>query len=143
MRIERVADLVFGVLGAGEERGSAPPEIVLVHGIGVSHRYYPRLHRTLSEVALVASIDLPGFGGLPKPVGDPSIEETSAALGEVLDRLGTRHAVLVGQSMGAQWVTELALQRPDLASHVVLIGAVADERHRSAHAQGSRCSPTS
>ncbi|WP_378144456.1 alpha/beta fold hydrolase [Cnuibacter sp. UC19_7] len=136
MRTERVGDLVFGVLGAGEEAGSGSPEIVLVHGIGVSHRYYERLHARLARTARVASIDLPGFGGLPKPHWNPSIGDMAAALAEVLDRLEVRQAVLVGQSMGAQWVTELAVRRPDLASRVVLIGPVSDERHRTAFSQG-------
>lgn len=136
MRTERVGDLVFGVVGAGAAIGSTPPEIVLIHGIGVSHRYYERLHRRLGIEARVASIDLPGFGGLPKPHWNPTIGEMAAALAEVLDRLGVRSAVLVGQSMGAQWVAELAARRPDLASHVVLIGPVSDERHRTPLAQG-------
>jgi pimeloyl-ACP methyl ester carboxylesterase len=37
--------------------------------------------------------------------------------------------------MGTQWVVELALQRPSLASHLVLIGPVSDDRHRTAFAQ--------
>ncbi|WP_199484450.1 alpha/beta fold hydrolase, partial [Microbacterium sp. C448] len=44
-------------------------------------------------------------------------------------------AVLVGHSMGAQWVVELARQRPDLAASVVLIGPVADDEHRTIRAQ--------
>ncbi|GGI39999.1 hypothetical protein GCM10010988_26890 [Cnuibacter physcomitrellae] len=136
MRTERVGDLVFGVVGAGAEIGAVPPEIVLIHGIGVSHRYFERLHRRLGREARVVAIDLPGFGGLPKPHWNPTIGEMAAALAEVLDRLEVGHAVLVGQSMGSQWVTELAVQRPDLASHVVLIGPVSDERHRTPLSQG-------
>jgi pimeloyl-ACP methyl ester carboxylesterase len=108
---------------------------VLIHGIGVSHRYLSRLHRRLARTGTVHSVDLPGFGALPKPGRDLTVPAMATALAEVLDVLGVTRAVLVGHSMGAQWVTELALQRPDLASHVVLIGPVADDRHRTALAQ--------
>ena len=53
-------------------------------------------------------------------------------------RSSRRHsAVLVGHSMGAQWVVELAASRPDLAAGVVLIGPVADDAHRTASAQAA------
>jgi pimeloyl-ACP methyl ester carboxylesterase len=59
------------------------------------------------------------------------------ALGELLTRLGVEQAVLIGHSMGSQWVTELAAQRPALARSVVLIGPVADNEHRSVFAQSA------
>jgi pimeloyl-ACP methyl ester carboxylesterase len=108
---------------------------VLVHGVGASHRYLARLHRELETDSVVYSVDLPGFGGVPKPPDSPSVNEMAARLARVLDVLGVRDAVLVGHSMGAQWVVELALLRPDLASRVVVIGPVADSAHRTLFAQ--------
>lgn len=108
---------------------------VLVHGIGMSHRYLSRLRAELARDAEVFTIDLPGFGGLPKPKASPDIAAMSRALGTVLDDLGVRAAVLVGHSMGAQWVVETAVQRPDLASAVVVIGPVTDDRRRGALTQ--------
>jgi len=55
------------------------PAYVLLHGIGVSHRYLARLHLELARgtnrrnvqadagAAAVYSFDLPGFGGTPRP----------------------------------------------------------------------------
>lgn len=108
---------------------------VLVHGIGMSHRYLSRLHTELARDADVHTIDLPGFGGLPKPKASPDIAAMSRALGRVLDDLGVQTAVLVGHSMGAQWVVELAVQRPDLASAVVVLGPVTDDERRGALTQ--------
>jgi pimeloyl-ACP methyl ester carboxylesterase len=76
----------------------------------------------------VYSFDLPGFGGLPKPGTAPDV--TRMATG-IADRLGLRAVVVIGHSMGAQWVTELALMRPDVVSGLVLMGPVTDDRHRS------------
>lgn len=134
-----VGDLAVRVWGV-DRIGAGMPAIVLVHGIGVSHRYLARTHNVLRERApadrvAVLSVDLPGCGGLPKPRTDADVPRMAAALGAALDRCGVGGAVLVGHSMGAQWVTELARQRPGLARAVVLIGPVADDRHRTASAQ--------
>lgn len=77
------------------------------------------------------SIDLPGFGGLPKPRRSSGIRDLADALGVVLEGLGVRDAVLVGHSMGSQWVTELAIRRPELARGVVAFGPVTDDRRRA------------
>ncbi|MCR2791648.1 alpha/beta hydrolase [Microbacterium sp. zg.Y625] len=111
------------------------PPIVLVHGIGMSHRYLRRLHDVLAADGAVFSIDLPGYGGMPKPDHDVDVAEMAAGLASVVDSLGIAPAVLVGHSMGAQWVVEAACQRPESVAHVVVIGPVSDDRHRTVPAQ--------
>ncbi|UWF78670.1 alpha/beta hydrolase [Microbacterium sp. EF45047] len=123
---------------------------LLVHGIGISHRLFSRLHGVLAAEHTVHTVDLPGFGGLPRPPWSPDVPEMSRLLGQALDRLGADRLgadrlgagglgagrlVAVGDSMGTQWVVELGVQRPDLVSHVVAIGPVVDDRHRTAGAQ--------
>lgn len=120
--------------GAGAASGERPAT-VLVHGIGTSHRYFSRLHRELASDGPVYSLDLPGFGGTLKPSFSPSVREMALMLAGSLDELGVSGAVLVGHSMGAQWVVELALLRPDLVSRVVVVGPVTDSKHRSLAAQ--------
>ena len=126
--MHRIDDLCFRSVTSA---GSGDSVFVLVHGIGMSHRYLARLHAALITQGTVVSVDLPGFGGLPKPDRDVRIGDMADALAGVLDRMNVSSAVLIGQSMGTQWVVELAARRPDLARAVVLIGPVADERRRS------------
>lgn len=134
VRMQTVAGLTFRALSSrSTDSGSAV--FVLIHGIGTSHRYMARLHAELSAGAVVHSIDLPGFGGLRKPAGSPDVSQIADALGTVLDELGVRGAVLIGHSMGAQWVVELAVQRPDLARAVVISSPVTDSEHRSLRSQ--------
>jgi pimeloyl-ACP methyl ester carboxylesterase len=112
------------------------PAIVLVHGIGTSHRYFAPLHAELDSGGDTVSIDLPGFGGVAKPRETLTIEGHARVLSAVFDQFGWGPVVLVGHSMGAQVVTELALVRPDLVSHLVLIGPVTDPRRATALQQG-------
>ncbi|MCU1444552.1 alpha/beta hydrolase [Cryobacterium sp.] len=102
------------------------PVFVLVHGIGMSHRYLASLHRDLARSGTVHSVDLPGFGRSPKPADGVSIEQYADYLGELIPLLSARPAVLVGHSMGAQFVVETAARYPELVSHLALIGAVTD-----------------
>lgn len=114
---------------------SATRTFLLVHGIGMSHRYLRRLHTAFARTDSVVSIDLPGFGGTPKPGADLDVSAMAAAIAGLLDHLRLQDVIAVGHSMGSQWVVELAVQRPDLVSRVVAMGPVADDRHRTAFAQ--------
>jgi len=104
----------------------------------MSHRYFSRLHRRLAEAGVVISIDLPGFAGLPKPRTDVNVEEMADALTRVIAAHGVGPVVLVGHSMGAQWIVEAARQRPDLVRQVIVIGPVTDERDRTLLGQATR-----
>lgn len=141
-----VDDLPFRILASqspapsaswSPARSTAPhPPVVLVHGIGVSHRYLARLHTVLAHGGrTVYSVDLPGFGGLPKPTRDLDVPAMAAALAELIESLAAEPVVLVGHSMGSQWAVEVGIQHPELVSHVVAMGPVADARHRSVWAQ--------
>ena len=111
----RVGDLTFRVLTSGAVTPDAAT-LVLVHGIGVSHRYLARLHRRASRTRQVISIDMPGFGGLPKPAVSPTVAEAARALGVDLDRLGLAAPVLIGRFDGLSVGDRLAARRPELAS---------------------------
>ncbi len=127
--------LRFDVRSTGRTLRADPRSFVLVHGLGTSHRYMARLHRELARTGVVHSLDLVGFGGLPKSPSSPDVGGMADGIAAVLDRLGVRDAVLVGHSMGSQWVVELAVRRPDLARGVVVIGPVTNDRRRNAVAQ--------
>lgn len=101
----------------------------------MSHRYLTRLHDALAADGAVFSIDLPGYGGLPKPDHDVDVAEMAAGLAAVVHSLGISPVVLVGHSMGAQWVVEAARLSPESVARVVVIGPVADDRHRTLPAQ--------
>lgn len=131
----RVGDLSFRVHSSTTLSSAGHIPFVLLPGIGMSHRYLQRLHDVFSETNPVVTIDLPGFGGVPKPARSVDIPEMARAIGRVLDSLGVEQAVLVGHSMGTQWAVELAVQRPELVTHVVAVNPVTDDERRSLIAQ--------
>ena len=132
-------ELLLPVSGESVQVRSTPgpgtpdaPVFVLVHGIGMSHRYFDRMHAELAAAGAVHSVDLPGFGRSPKPADGVSIEQYADYLGELLPMLSVRPVVLVGHSMGAQFVTETAVRHPAVVAHLVLIGGVTDPTRNSA-----------
>ncbi|MDQ0674827.1 pimeloyl-ACP methyl ester carboxylesterase [Pseudarthrobacter siccitolerans] len=107
------------------------PTYVLLHGIGVSHRYLARLHRELAEAADVYSFDLPGFGKSSRPQRQLQVEDFAAFVSAVLADAGVSTYVPVGHSMGTQFAVELALKEPDRVAGAVLMGPVVEPSRKT------------
>lgn len=132
----RRGDKVTVITESGAGHG---PVFVLVHGIGMGHRYWSDLADSLAGEGRVLALDLPGFGEAPEPRHPQSIPESGEYLAELIAAEGLdAPVVLVGHSMGTQIVAETAAQRPDLVASVVLIAPTVNPRERSAVVQGIR-----
>jgi pimeloyl-ACP methyl ester carboxylesterase len=127
-------DVVAGRRMFSRTGGQGPP-VVLVHGYGVSSAYLLPLARALADRCAVYVPDLPGHGRSEDPEAPPTIESHAATLGEWLDALGVERPALVGNSMGCQVVTELAVQRPERVGPIVLSGPTVDPLRRSTRRQ--------
>ncbi|MDP9988998.1 alpha/beta hydrolase [Arthrobacter sp. KFRI-F3372] len=123
-----VSSRVFSLAGPSDTPG---PVFVLLHGIGASHRYYRRLQAVLARHGDTHAIDLPGFGATTTPDQRMSVAGYGGVIAGVLEAIGTGPVVVIGHSMGTQFATELAVQRPDLVSNVVLLGPVVDPARRT------------
>lgn len=97
---------------------------VLVHGLGVSSRFFVPLARELGPYGRVLLFDLPGFHDLPKPSHRMSIIDFADVTKRALDDLEVVDPLLVGHSMGAQVVTEILAAYPAYSSAAMLVGPV-------------------
>jgi 2-succinyl-6-hydroxy-2,4-cyclohexadiene-1-carboxylate synthase len=97
------------------DEGTGPP-VVLVHGFTQTLRSWDPLAARLARRRQVARVDLPGHGGSAGVVLD--FVETVAALGATGGR-----AAYAGYSLGGRLCLRLALDRPDLVTALVLVGA--------------------
>jgi pimeloyl-ACP methyl ester carboxylesterase len=110
---------------------------VLVPGIGVSSNYFERLAFCLNEFGPVHALDLPGFGGVPHPRGEPmTIAKYAELVGRVIDELELVDPIVVGHSMGTQIVAELATSRQ--LQDLVLISPVVNPHERRARTAALR-----
>jgi pimeloyl-ACP methyl ester carboxylesterase len=94
---------------------------VLVHGIGVSSRYFQPLAAELAYHGRVYLVDLPGYGAAPDPRRDVTLADHAAVLASFLRRSGLEDPVLVGHSWGAQIISILARDHPDVSDRIVLM----------------------
>lgn len=104
-----------------ELRGDREHTFVMVHGIGVSSDYFEPLAYALHDHGDVLLLDLPGFGGLPRPGKPLSITGFADVVLAGMEEEGIENPIFIGHSMGAQVVVDL-LARHDISSHTVLIG---------------------
>lgn len=105
---------------------------VLVHGIGVSSRYFHPLAAELARTGRVFLVDLPGYGSAPDPRRDVSLADHADVLAGFLRRLEVPDPVIVGHSWGAQVVSMLAQRHPDVPRTVVLLSPTLEPSARSA-----------
>ncbi len=100
-----------GPAGAGrlhaEWRGSGRP-LLLVHGLGSTWRSWDRVLPGLAARREVIAVDLPGFGASPPLAGEVSIATLCDAVADFMTAQGLPDVDLVGSSMGARIVLELA-----------------------------------
>ncbi len=121
---------VHVLTAVGAEVEDDAPTFVLLHGLGLSSRYFVELAERLARHGSVVIFDLPGFGGLPRPRRALTIRQFSGVVVVVLELLEVRRPILIGHSLGTQIAVEALASEPDLAEAAVLVGPVvnADER---------------
>lgn len=88
-------------------KGSGKP-LLLIHGLGGSLRSWNPILAGLAAQREVIGIDLPGFGATPALPGHTTMAMLADVVTQFIDRQGLRGIDVVGSSMGARLVLELA-----------------------------------
>ncbi|AYN38242.1 alpha/beta hydrolase [Streptomyces dangxiongensis] len=114
------------------------PEVVCVHGLGCSYRYWLPFARALAPRTRTVAVDLPGFGRTPGPDQALDVRQLSLALADWLRATGRGPTALVANSIGCQIVVDLAVHAPELVGPVVLNGPTFDRGARSLLTQAAR-----
>lgn len=108
---------------AGTEHDTA---LVLLHGGGPGAAAWSNFSGNIGPLAErfhVIAPDQPGFGRSGKPTEHGQyFGHSAAALRELLDELGVQRAHLVGNSLGGGTAVRFALEHPDRAGRLVLMG---------------------
>lgn len=115
-------------------RVGGPPgtrAIVLVHGIGVSSRYFVPLGKILADRWRVVAVDLPGWDGSDSPPSALDIPGLAGELAAWLDAAEIERPYVVANSLGCQITVDLAAREPERFERIVLIGPTVDPRYRT------------
>lgn len=100
-----------------DQGGGHSVPLLLVHGWGGDSRVWDPVPFSGRTIA----VDLPGHGRSPTSVGGYGPGDLAGDLAGLLGELGVPRVVAVGHSMGAQVVTALAVEHPELVTALVVI----------------------
>lgn len=105
-----------------EGRRDDPTPLVLLHGTGASlHTWKGWIDRLSSEHRII-SLDRPGFGLTgPNPSRDYRMTSYAAFLLRLLDALGIRQCIPVGNSSGGRMAWAFAVAHPERVSRLILL----------------------
>jgi pimeloyl-ACP methyl ester carboxylesterase len=120
--------LADGTAIAWTELGSGPP-LVLLHGLGDSHRTWRRVAPRLGRHFRVLMPDLPGHGLSGRPDAPYTLEWYARTMASWLDQVGLERAHVIGHSFGggvAQWMLLDHRARIDRMA-LVAAGGLGDE----------------
>lgn len=114
-----VGSCALTVSAFGEEQPGAP--LILLHGAGGSYLHWPpRLRRMPGRP--VYALELPGHGRTPGP-GLAKMSDFVALVRAWLDQAGIPRRVLAGHSLGGAIALSLALDEPERAAGLILVGS--------------------
>jgi len=99
--------------------GEGPP-VMLVHGLGCSAGWWRDVVPALARHHRVIVPDLPGFELAPG-AAPFRLQEGSAVLGRLLERLDVGPTGLVGHSLGALVCLRIAARSPEIVDRLALI----------------------
>lgn len=109
---------------------TVPPEaktpVVLVHGVGLSHRYLMPYAMRLAPFHPVFVPDMPGFGLSFKPRRVLPVEALSEWVIAWMGAIGLDRAIMLGNSAGCQIIVEAAARHPERILRAVLQGPTVD-----------------
>lgn len=88
-------------------RGSGRP-LLLVHGLGATWQSWSPVLDKLAAEREVIAVDLPGFGQSPPLDGEVTVATLTDAVSDFITEQGLGDVDMVGSSMGARMVMELA-----------------------------------
>lgn len=102
------------------------PTVVMLHGGGPGASAWSNFSRNIGVFAQefrVVAVDQPGFGRSAKPTEHGQyFTHSASALNELFDALAIDRAHLIGNSLGGGTAVRFALNHPDRAGRLVLMG---------------------
>ena len=104
-------------------KGEGPP-IVFVHGLGGSVHFWYGVIENLSAHHHCVALDLRGHGRSDSTKGQFSIDTWAQDVEALISALELPPVTLVGHSLGTLVAQQLAVTKPELVDHLVLLGAI-------------------
>ena len=99
------------------------PALLLVHGWAMHGGVFAPLVRALEATFTVITVDLPGHGGSRDSALPLALDPVADALAALIDAQSSKHALVVGWSLGGLVATALAARHPDRVRGLAMLAA--------------------
>jgi pimeloyl-ACP methyl ester carboxylesterase len=117
-------DLYYELIDCTEPWHSAPPPVVLLHGLGLDRRVWLYQVPVLCGRVPTLTLDLRGHGRSSAPPGEWTVADMARDVVRLLRHLGAERAHLVGLSLGGMVAQQFALDYPQATASVVLVDTI-------------------
>lgn len=108
------------------------PAVLLIHGVGLSHRIWSAVTPLIQSGRRVIALDMLGHGASPLPDEGATLDDYALQGFRLLDQLGIESCAVVGFSMGAMVAQQMALDQPSRVTEIAAVSGVharnADQR---------------
>ena len=101
--------------------GADGPSLVLLHGLGVSGAVWQGIGRLFGTFARLVAPDLRGHGESDKPSAGYLPRDYVGDIAALVAHEPSRPLAIIGHSLGAVVAAQLAAERPELMSKVILV----------------------
>lgn len=118
-----------------ENTNASAKVVILLHGIGVSERYFRRFADALSMTYRVMNLTLPGYGDTKKPSRALDLDELAAVVAQFIRQENIVKPIVIGQSMGCQVASRLSVMDGLSIDKLLLISPTINHKERSAPLQ--------
>jgi len=123
MRQHRVQHVIVHGHRRAYVRAGSGPALLLLHGLGCTHRTWSPVMDALARRYTVIAPDMLGHGESDKPRADYSVGGFANGMRDLLTVLGIDRATVVGHSFGGGVAMQFAYQFPERTERLVLVGS--------------------
>ena len=123
-RVQDTADVVKsadGIRIAYEVHGEGVPALVFVHGWSCDRSFWKQQLQPFSKQFKVVAVDLAGHGESGLGRESWTIAAFGGDVAAVVDKLGLKHIILIGHSMGGDVIVEAARQLPGRVAGLIWV----------------------
>jgi len=110
-----------GISIAYEVHGNGSTALVFVHGWSCDRSYWKHQIQPFSKHYKVVTVDLGGHGESGTERKNWTIASYGSDVAAVVKKLGLKHVVLIGHSMGGDVIADAALQLPGRVAGLIMV----------------------
>jgi pimeloyl-ACP methyl ester carboxylesterase len=116
--------ILFDTHGTAYSDCGTGPAVLLIHGVGLSHRIWSPVVPLISGGRRVITLDMLGHGSSPLPREGATIDDYATQAFYLLDHLDIGSCAVVGFSMGALVAQQMALDQPARVREIAAVSGV-------------------